>query len=423
MVGLKQTFGGRGRDYWVLSAFMFFLFVGYAFVYAMYAIWLSQATQLSGQQIGIVFSLNATAALFTQPLLGFVQDRIRAGQHLLWFNVFTLLGAGPFFNLIYRPLLLEEFLLGAMVGSLYVALVFLAIAGAVETYIERISRFNQLEFGQIRTWGSLGWGSAALFTGLLINVHPDINFWVASASALVPLSILLFVRIPISDAASAAFSASSKVGVKDVVRVFRRREFLHLVLFVLGVASVYVIYDQQFPVFFATAFPTVEEGNRMYGYLNSAQIYLEAAGFFFAPWVVNRIGPKRGLLLAGGLMVLRILGSGLTSEPVFISMIKLLHAAELPILMVAVFKYLNKHFDHDLSATLFLVGFAFVTQIGTIVFAPLAGRSYDLLGFQPTYLVMAGVAGFFVLLSAHLLVPDSQGLVSPPMEKPTVLSP
>jgi OHS family lactose permease-like MFS transporter len=40
----------------------------------------------------------------------------------------------------------------------------------------------------------------------------------------------------------------------------------------------------------------------MYGYLNSFQVFLEAAGMFCAPWLVNRIGAKNGLIFAGMVM-------------------------------------------------------------------------------------------------------------------------
>ncbi len=400
----------KGRDYWVISIFMFSLFVCYSFVYAMYAIWLSQAAGLKGEQIGIIFSLNAVAAISSQPLLGFIQDKIQAKQHLLWLNVFTLLAAGPFLNYVYKPLLLSEFYLGAAVGAVFVALVFLAIAGAIETYIERISRFNGLEYGQIRTWGSLGWAAAAFFTGKLFNINPDLNFWMASVIALVPLAILVFVKIPVSEKATAAFNSAEKVTFVDVVKVLKLKDFRNLTIFVFGVASVYVVYDQQFPVHFAAVFPTIEYGNQMYGYLNSAQIFLEAGGFFIAPWLVNRIGPKNGLLLAGLIMVLRILGSGLTDSPLLISLIKLLHAAELPILMISMFKYLNRHFDSHLSSTLYLVGFAFVTQIGTIILSPIAGRYYDIIGFEQTYIAMAAISGCFLVLSSKLLLSDKRAI-------------
>ena len=400
--------GVKDRDYWIISAFMFSLFVGYSFIYAMYAIWLSQAAALSGQQIGVIFSANSVAAIATQPLLGFIQDKIKARQHLLWLNVIVMLCAGPFLNMVYQPLLMTQFYLGVVLGAAFIAMVFLAIAGAVETYIERISRFNHIEYGQIRMWGSVGWAAAAFFTGRFINIDPQLNFWIASAVALVPMFILAVVKLPVSERAVSAFERSEKVTIKDVTNLLTLKDFYFLALYVFGLATVYLVYDQQFPVFFASLFTDTSEGNTMYGYLNSAQIFLEAGGFFIAPWIVNRIGPKNGLLLAGSIMVLRILSSALVDSTVLLSFVKLLHAAELPILMISMFKYLNRHFDARLSSTLYLVGFAFVTQIGTVILSPLAGVAYDQFGFSHTYLGMAAIAGSFLLLSGFLLLSDQQ---------------
>ena len=400
--------GVKDRDYWVISAFMFSLFIGYSFIYAMYAIWLSQAAELTGQQIGIVFSANSVAAIATQPLLGFIQDKIKARQHLLWLNVIVMLCAGPFLNLVYKPLLVDSFLLGVVLGAAFIAMVFLAIAGAVETYIERISRFNHIEYGQIRMWGSLGWAAAAFFTGRLININPDLNFWIASGVALVPMFILGVIKLPVSEKAVSAFEKSDKVTVTDVKNLLTIKDFYFLALYVFGLATVYLVYDQQFPVYFASMFPTLDEGNTMYGYLNSAQIFLEAGGFFLAPWVVNKIGPKNGLMLAGSIMVTRIVSSALVDSTVLLSFVKLLHAAELPLLMISMFKYLNRHFDARLSSTLYLVGFAFVTQVGTVILSPIAGIAYDHIGFVQTYFIMAAVAASFLALSFFLLLSDKE---------------
>ncbi|MEZ2695898.1 DUF933 domain-containing protein, partial [Hafnia alvei] len=51
--------------------------------------------------------------------------------------------------------------------------------------------------------------------------------------------------------------------------------FWALVFFVVG-TCIYSVYDQQFPVYFASQFATLREGNAMFGYLNSFQVFLEA---------------------------------------------------------------------------------------------------------------------------------------------------
>jgi OHS family lactose permease-like MFS transporter len=387
---------------------MLSMYVGYSFVYAMYAIWLSQVASMTGQQIGIIFAANSFAAILSQPLLGFVQDKIKARQHLLWLNVIVMACSGPFLNLVYLPLLTNSFAFGVALGAIFIAMVFLAIAGAVETYIERISRFNHIEYGQIRMWGSLGWAIAAFFTGKLINIDPSLNFWLASIIALIPMSILWIIKLPVSEKAASAFETTKTVTLEDVKNLLAVKDFYFLALYVFGLATVYLVYDQQFPVYFSSLFPSIQEGNTMYGYLNSTQIFLEAGGFFLAPLVVNYIGPKNGLLLAGSIMVSRIVLSAVVDSTIAISLVKLLHAAELPLLMISVFKYLNRHFDTRLSSTLYLVGFAFVTQLGTVILSPLVGMSYDQFGFTNTYYAMAFVAGVFLVLSYFLLLDDNK---------------
>jgi hypothetical protein len=39
--------------------------------------------------------------------------------------------------------------------------------------------------------------------------------------------------------------------------------------------------------------------------------FLEAAGMFCAPWLVNRLGAKNGLIFAGMVMAMRMVASGL----------------------------------------------------------------------------------------------------------------
>lgn len=395
------------RNYWVGSVYIFTLFSGFAFIYSMYAIWLSQTIQLNGSQIGLIFSANSIAAISVQPLLGFVQDKLGTKSYLLWLNALFLLASGPFFSFVYAPLLNSQFYLGVAVGALFVALVFLAMAGVVETFLERLSRLSKFEFGRLRLWGSLGWASAALFGGLLINLGGEVIFWCASAVSIIPIFILAFIRFsfPKSDE---TVSTDSAVKLSDVGLVLKLPSFYCFAIYVLGVATIYTVYDQQFPVFFASLFDDVTFGNSMFGYLNSAQIFLEAACFAIAPLIVNKIGVKNGLLLAGAIMVFRIFTSALVDNEVALGITKLLHAIELPVLMVSIFKYLNLHFNPKLSATLFLIGFMFVMQLGSAAFAPIFGHLYDVYGFQAIYLVMACISFISLIVSAKLLNNDAE---------------
>lgn len=50
---------------------------------------------------------------------------------------------------------------------------FSAGAGAIEAYIERVSRSSGFEYGKARMFGCLGWALCATTAGLLFNVDPS----------------------------------------------------------------------------------------------------------------------------------------------------------------------------------------------------------------------------------------------------------
>lgn len=250
-------------------------------------------------------------------------------------------------------------------------------------------------------WGSLGWAAATFFAGQLFNINPNINFWVASISAIVLFSIILSVKIEMTEQ---EIERAESVKLKDVGRLFLLKDFWFFIMYVLGVTVFYNVYDQQFPLYYSSLFPSEQIGNQVFGYLNSFQVFLEAGMMFAAPFIVNKIGPKKGLVLAGLLMAFRIIGSGLVTGPIGISGMKLIHAVELPIMLIAIFKYLAANFDTRLSSVLYLVGFQFATQVGASILSPIAGSFYDHIGFRYTYLLMGITVLAFTLISSYTLL-------------------
>ena len=383
-----------------LSAYFFFFFVTWAASYSLFSIWLGQDINLSGADTGIVFSVNAIFALCMQPLYGYISDKIGLRKSILTFISVLLIFVGPFYIYVYGPFLKYNTILGAVVGGIYLGTAFLAGVGAIESYVEKIGRKYNFEYGRSRMWGSLGWAAATFFAGQLFNINPNINFWIASISAIILFFIILSISIEMSDE---DLEKAQSVKIKDVCLLFKLKEFWLFILYVIGVTCFYNVYDQQFPLYYSSMFSSKEIGNQIFGYLNSLQVFLEAGMMFMAPFIVNKIGAKKGLILAGLLMSFRIIGSGLATEPILISCMKLLHSVELPIMLIAVFKYLAANFDTRLSSILYLVGYQFASQVGATVLSPVIGRFYDTVGFSSTYIIMGCIVLVFTIISMFTL--------------------
>ncbi|MCS3603152.1 OHS family lactose permease-like MFS transporter [Buttiauxella sp. BIGb0471] len=405
----------HSRSYPLLSALLFFFFVSWSSSSSLLSIWLHQEVGLKATDTGIIFSVLSVSALCAQVCYGFIQDRLGLRKNLLWYITALLILSGPAY-LIFGYLLSVNILLGSVFGGLFIGLTFNGGIGVLESYTERVARQSTFEFGKARMWGSLGWAVATFFAGLLFNINPKLNFLVASCSGLVFFFLLIQLKVNTAASLETVELGAEKVKIADALRLITLPKFRALIFFVVG-TCIYGVYDQQFPVYFASQFATLREGNAMFGYLNSFQVFLEAAGMFCAPWFVNRIGAKNGLIFAGMVMALRMVASGLVEGPVLISITKLLHAVELPILLVSIFKYNSLNFDKRLSSTLYLVGFACTSSVIAAFLSPLAGYSYEKYGFAQSYLIMGLMVFCTTFLSIFFLrgnKSSSEGLLSQP---------
>lgn len=102
----------------------------------------------------------------------------------------------------------------------------------------------------------------------------------------------------------------------------------------------------------------------------------------FIPALVNYYGAKKGLLLCGGVVGVRLILSGLTVDPLMISIIKPFYGVEIALLLISVFKYIAEHFHKRVNATMYLLGYQAMVYVGSVVVAPPAGYLYDKIGFS-----------------------------------------
>ena len=405
----------NNRNFWIFGAFFFLYFFIMATCFPFLPIWLHEVIGLNKTDTGIVFSSLSLFAILFQPVLGVLSDKLGVRKHLLWVITLLLLFFAPFFLYVFAPLLKLNILLGALLGGLYIGFSFSAGAGAIEAYVERVSRQSAFEYGKARMFGCFGWGICASTAGILFSVNPDIVFWMGSAAAILLAVLLLLAKTEtrhsstVIDALGANTPAFS-FGL--VTGLFRQRKFWLLVLYVVGVACIYDVFDQQFANFFKSFFSSPQQGNMVFGFVTTGGELANALIMFLSPWIINRIGAKNALLVAGTIMSVRILGSAFATTVAEVIILKMLHAFEVPFLLIGVFKYIAGTFDTRLSATIYLVGFNFSKQLMSIFLSSAAGNLYDRIGFSQTYMILGLIALTFTVISAFTLSGRAPGKVA-----------
>ncbi|MGU3523650.1 oligosaccharide MFS transporter [Enterobacteriaceae bacterium C23F] len=386
-----------------MSTFIFLYFFTWSSSFGLYALWLSQKVGLDSITIGSVFAINGVFAVIMKPVYGYIMDKIGMSKWLLYFVCAVSALMAPFFIFVYQPLLLTHTTAGIIIGALYLSLGWYAGVAASESYADRFSRLYGIEFGRVRMWGSLGWALAASLSGVLFNLTPLANFLVSSATSVLMLLVLISLKIGDEQLRSNNVISANKIVFSDVVLLMKNRKFWMFSLYVAGVAWMMFVAEQQFPRYFVSFFATKEQGNAWYGYLSMIQSGTEFVMMMFIPMLVNHYGAKKGLLFCGCVVGARLIASGLTTDPIMISIIKPLYGMEIALLLISVFKYIAEHFHQKVNATMYLLGYQAMIYVGSVVVAPPAGYLYAKIGFEQTYLMMGCCALLFTLISTLTL--------------------
>ncbi|HDX8791454.1 TPA: oligosaccharide MFS transporter [Klebsiella michiganensis] len=382
---------------------LFFLFYYYNWssCFLFLPMWLTRMVGLDKTHIGMVFSSFAVAAICLQPLLGWITDKLGPKKYLLWLIVILMVFFAPFFIYVYTPLLKNYFYIGLVLGGLYLGFIFHAGYGAVEAFVEKVSRNRGFEYGRSRLFGCFGSAICATVSGILYGFDASWIYWIGSALALFLVFILLIARSESLPGIKPEQIRQQKV---SVLELFKIRQFWYFTIYVLGVACIYDVFDQQFINFFTRFFEHQEQAARAFGYITTAGNLGDAAVMFFIPVLINKyIGSKNALLITGTIMSIRIVGSSFATGPIEVLFLRMLHNFEVPFLLIGIFKYITDVFDTRLSGTIYLVGVMFIKQSAAIVLSTVAGHLYDTIGFHNTYLILGCITAGFTLLSAFLL--------------------
>ncbi|MFQ1016263.1 MFS transporter [Gilliamella sp. BG7] len=394
------------KNYWIFSLYFFLYFFIMGAYCPFFPVWLKM-NGLDEANTGYVFSFISLFALFFQPLFGLISDKLGLKKHLLWVITLLLVLFGPFFIFVLGPLLKLNVTLGAIVGGFYLGMVFSGGAPAIEALVEKISRRSGFEFGRCRMFGCFGWAICASFVGIMISKDVNAVFWLCSGFALI-----LLVLVKIADPARTTttevveqmgLNKPKPFNLKLALDLLSMRKTWFFMLYIVGVACTYDVFDQQFANFFTSFFVNEQVGREAFGYVTTLGEFLNATVMFFAPLIVMKIGSKNTLLIAGAIMSIRITGSAFASTAVEVVILKTLHMFEAPLLLVGAFKYITKHFSIHLSATVYLIAFCFAKQLSIMFMSTFAGLMYVKIGFEGAYLILGLIALSFTLISSFTL--------------------
>jgi nucleoside transporter len=272
--------------------------------YVTMSTYMGEQLHASGIQIGTAYSMLAIATMISPIFVGLVADRFFAAQKIM--GVFHLLGA----VLLFMATKITD----------SGAFSWLILAYSL-VYMPTIALSNSVAFAQmsdpgkqfpwIRVFGTIGWIIAGIMIGSLAIEKTSATFQIAAGASAALGLLSFFLPDTPPKAATGDASASKALGTEAFV-LFRDRPYL-----IFFIAAILVCIPLSFYYGFANKFLNELNVENAATKMTLGQ-FSEGIFILAIPFLFNRIGVKKMLLLGMGAWILRYLmfaygdaGSGL----------------------------------------------------------------------------------------------------------------
>lgn len=316
-----------------VKAIYILLYMGYAVWKVFYNLYLDE-NNLSGFQIGTLNALIQASVVLIVPVWGVIADKrgirptLRMAVLVSAILISFLGGVLNFWLLIIYIIFLTFFILP--LGPLTDAL-------AVE-YTKINAKYN---YGNLRLWGSLGWGLASVLAGLVF-AHINLKF-IFPVSAGIFLLSLYFFRLP--GKRKRIFRPHFQpISIKELVKNKSLMIFLGI-LFLYGVASSPV------NAYINLYFSELHADNFTIGSAFAIQSFSEIPFFILGNILLKRLGAKRIILLSMFFMTVRLFIYWMFPEITFALLTGVLQGITLSFFLVGVVHYINKKLPVGREAT------------------------------------------------------------------------
>jgi PPP family 3-phenylpropionic acid transporter len=360
------------RKIWPFSI-NFLLYAGFATV-APFLVLYYQALGFTGIQIGVLTGITPLLTLISVPLWTRLADAKQ--RHRLIMSTAILTGA---FTLFMFPLL------DAFIPIMLLAFLFNIFYSPVASFIDSATMYmltNEKEmYGRIRLGGTIGFGLAAPFAGLLVeNFGLKWAFW--GSSFLFFLALLVSQKLVFGQPEEGDQSQGS---VRNLLANPRWRCFLALA-FIGGLG--FVATNTYF-------FPYMKElgaSESTMGLALAIGTISEIPILFFGNYLIRRFKAYGLLLLTMFITSARLLLFAATGVPWLVLALQLINGFTFPAMWVAAVSYADENAPADLKSTAQGLFNAMIFGIGTAVGGFLGGILLEYLGGRGLFLVFGLVA-------------------------------
>lgn len=314
------------------SAFYFMYFGALSFLMPFLALYY-QSAGYSGSQIGLLTGIAPLITLVGGPFWTGVADSTRRHKTIITAAIATAIGLA----LLVPHVNNFAILFGLVVLFSFFSSPIVSLADSATMFMLGEEKHR---YGQIRLWGSVGWGLIALLAGNIIEQFgldwPFYGYAIGMGGALL---VAIALHFPLQKTA-----ASFKKGISTLLS--SKNWMLFLLMVLLGGIGMATVNSYLF-----VYMGNLGLNNTLMGLALTISTLSEIPVMFFASRFLKRFNP-RDLLLASLIIIgARLLLYAVSTQAWQILLIQLIHGFTFPLIWMAGVSYADKVAPPGLSAT------------------------------------------------------------------------
>lgn len=355
------------RAYISLSALYIFAYYGYGAFFPLISQYY-KSIHLTGTQIGTLSSITPIVSILAQPLWGMLCDRFSIRKPVLVGTLLVSAAVSLVFTLISTYAWI--FFLFTIFSVFQCAIVPISDSIAL-SYAKK----QNMQFGNIRMWGAVGFAVAVFFTGIAVEKWgPDAIFYCFASALLIAMFFLR--RIPDNSGEFASNNLLSGLG-----KLFRLPRFLLFLMssfFIFGAINANNIW---FSLYYQQIGGSVAGiGLAFLLFAGSEAPFMKVATMF-----TRRFGMELTLLFAGTVSALRWLWYGTAPSTTWILCLFFIQGISVGFYLATAAQFVRENTPESLQVTALAIFTSMGHGLGSMTNNLLGGMIMDHWGILTTY--------------------------------------
>ena len=347
-----------------------------------YVPYLNQVIGLSLSEVGIVVSIGALFAIFSQSILVNRLSRSENKKRFIIIHLTAVILTIVFLmyinkNMVYFFAILYGVIIQT-IGTVY------------EIYVEELSVKQKIEYSQIRKWGSIGFGCIVLLSGIIISKY---GFRIMHLIGIVITGIVIFIIAMNFQ----NLELRKQRNTTKLIDILKNKNALILGGINLLAIGTYNAIEFAYSAYLVKIVGNTELANSIYSRSIGMRVFIEFISFMLVGRLFRKGNYKKYLIIAFSIAAMRILLFSTAYVPLVV-LGDQLHGIMYACYLTFLFKYIREVVDDELVAGTF----SFVSVLGSaganFIYPQMFSAIQGSFGYSSMYLV-----GFLIIVSALLI--------------------